>query len=304
MPVRSLGYVVIETRDLRRWEEFATEVLGVMPQQAPRDDVLLFRIDDRPFRMWIQQGEKDTFTAAGWELSSKEEYQETIAALRAAGHRVEEGDKAEAMARHVTEMARTCDPAGNAMELFYGRFQDCEAFASPIGVSGFVTGPNGDMGLGHIVLCAPNFDETHRFYRDFLGFSDTDRASFPLPNDKTGQSALSFAFLHARNSRHHSLALGQFPKREQGALHMMLEVETIADVGRAYDRAIRNGNVPVAATLGQHVNDKMVSFYMRTPSGFDIEYGCGGLVIDPDSWITTTSLRPSIWGHAREAAQA
>lgn len=304
MPVRSLGYVVIETRDLRRWEEFATEVLGVMPQQMPRDDVLLFRIDDRPFRMWIELGERDSFIAAGWELNSAEEYRETIAALRSAGHSVEEADQAEAQARHVTEMARTFDPAGNAMELFHGRFQDCEAFASPAGVSGFVTGPNGDMGLGHVVLCAPNFKETHGFYRDLLGFADTDRASFRLPHDKPGEASLNFVFLHARNGRHHSLALGQMPRREQGALHMMLEVETIADVGRAYDRAIRNGNTALAATLGQHVNDKMVSFYVRTPSGFDIEYGCGGLVIDPDNWIATTSLKPSIWGHAREAAQA
>ena len=57
------------------------------------------------------------------------------------------------------------------------------------------------------------------------------------------------------------------------------------------------GEIPLSATLGQHVNDKMTSFYVQTPSGFDIEYGWNGLVIDPDTWVPTTSLSVSAWGH-------
>jgi 3,4-dihydroxy-9,10-secoandrosta-1,3,5(10)-triene-9,17-dione 4,5-dioxygenase len=41
----------------------------------------------------------------------------------------------------------------------------------------------------------------------------------------------------------------------------------------------------------------MFSFYVRSPSGFDIEYGCHGMQIDPDTWIPTTSLAVSDWGH-------
>ena len=32
----------------------------------------------------------------------------------------------------------------------------------------------------------------------------------------------------------------------------------------------------MSATLGRHVNDLMLSFYMKTPGGFDIEFGCEG----------------------------
>ena len=40
----------------------------------------------------------------------------------------------------------------------------------------------------------------------------------------------------------------------------------------------------MSATLGRHVNDKMLSFYMKTPGGFDVEFGCEGLQVDdPDS---------------------
>ncbi len=51
---------------------------------------------------------------------------------------------------------------------------------------------------------------------------------------------------------------------------------SLDDVGRAMDRCARN-KAPLVSTLGRHANDEMVSFYVRTPSGFDIEYGTGGL---------------------------
>jgi len=198
----------------------------------------------------------------------------------------------------VSALARSSDPAGNAMELYYGRFADYAPFVSPAGVSRFVTGDNGDMGLGHIVLTAPNFDETHAFYRDVLGFADTDLGRFYLGGGGADDPGIGFAFLHARNGRHHSLALGQLPESPNGAVHMMLEVGDLPSVGRAYDKVLKSkGEIPLSATLGQHVNDKMTSFYVQTPSGFDIEYGWNGLVIDPDTWVPTTSLSVSAWGH-------
>ena len=38
----------------------------------------------------------------------------------------------------------------------------------------------------------------------------------------------------------------------------------------------------MSATLGRHMNDQMLSFYMRTPGGFDVEFGCEGLEVDDD----------------------
>ncbi|MCP3733496.1 VOC family protein [Sphingomonas sp. RP10(2022)] len=297
MAVRSLGYVVAETRDLERWRAFATDVLGMMPAPSPRDDVLLFRIDDRPWRLWVGKGERDAFVAPGWELESKAAFDATLDRLRAAGRPVELAGVMEARGRHVYELARSSDPAGNPMELYHGRFVDYAPFSSPAGVSGFVTGDNGDMGLGHVVLTAPNFEETHAFYKDVLGFGDTDLGRFYLGGGGPEDAGVGFAFMHC-NGRHHSLALGQLPESPNGAVHMMLEVGELPDVGRAYDRVLRSkGAHAVSATLGQHVNDKMTSFYVQSPSGFDIEYGWNGLVIDPATWVPTTSMSVSAWGH-------
>jgi 3,4-dihydroxy-9,10-secoandrosta-1,3,5(10)-triene-9,17-dione 4,5-dioxygenase len=255
-------------------------------------------MDDRPFRLWIQEGSRDAFIAPGWEFASRIAFEQALDQLRAASRPVELAEVEEARARQVYALARSSDPAGNGMELFWGRFYDYASFVSPAGVSRFVTGAHGDMGMGHIVLSAPNFEETHAFYKDVLGFGDTDLGRFYLAGGGPDDPGVGFAFLHARNGRHHSLALGEMPQSASGAVHVMLEVGALEDVGRAYDRVLRSkGEVPLSATLGRHVNDKMTSFYMRSPSGFDIEYGWNGLVIDPDSWVATTSLVVSDWGH-------
>lgn len=297
MAITSLGYLVIETRDLAAWREFACGIAGMMEAASDREDVALFRIDDRPYRLWVQKADRDGLASPGWELATREDFESALSRLEAAGRPVERAGVMEARARKVYELARSSDPAGNPMELYYGRFVDYVPFASPVGTSGFVTGNNGDMGLGHIVLTAPNFDETHRFYREVLGFGDTDLGRFYLAGGGPDDTGIGFAFLHC-NRRHHSLALGQMPESPSGAVHMMLEVSSLEDVGRAYDRVLKSkGKVPLSATLGRHVNDKMTSFYMQTPGGFDLEYGWNGLIIDPATWVATTSMSVSDWGH-------
>jgi len=62
----------------------------------------------------------------------------------------------------------------------------------------------------------------------------------------------------------------------------------------------------VVSTLGRHSNDQMVSFYMSTPSGFEVEYGWGGRLVDDAVWQVQRHDRGTLWGHKvqLEAAQA
>jgi extradiol dioxygenase len=50
-------------------------------------------------------------------------------------------------------------------------------------------------------------------------------------------------------------------------------------------------------TLGRHMMDTLVSFYMRSPTGFDIEFGAGGVVLDDETFIQETPSSPEVWGH-------
>lgn len=181
------------------------------------------------------------------------------------------------------------DPSGNRHELSWGHRSDCQPFVSPQGVPGFITG---DMGLGHTVLPATNFDATLAFAKDVLGFELSDIFNFrPDPS----APPIRIHFLHCKNSRHHSLALAEYPV-PSGCVHVMVEVESMTEVGRAHDRHLAH-NVPLSATLGQHLNDRMTSFYMKTPSGFDLEYGYGGLLVDWQDHSAFEFTRVSLWGH-------
>jgi 3,4-dihydroxy-9,10-secoandrosta-1,3,5(10)-triene-9,17-dione 4,5-dioxygenase len=41
----------------------------------------------------------------------------------------------------------------------------------------------------------------------------------------------------------------------------------------------------------------MVSFYVATPGGFDIEYGTDGLRVDAATWVSRETTAISLWGH-------
>jgi 3,4-dihydroxy-9,10-secoandrosta-1,3,5(10)-triene-9,17-dione 4,5-dioxygenase len=41
----------------------------------------------------------------------------------------------------------------------------------------------------------------------------------------------------------------------------------------------------------------MVSFYMKSPAGFDVEFGFGGIQLDLDNVATSEITSVSDWGH-------
>ncbi len=78
--------------------------------------------------------------------------------------------------------------------------------------------------------------------------------------------------------------------------HFMLETRALADVGRAYDK-VRSRKLPLVLSLGQHSNDRMTWFYMKTPSGFSMEYGWGGILVDDAVWRVKHHSATRLWGH-------
>ncbi len=45
------------------------------------------------------------------------------------------------------------------------------------------------------------------------------------------------------------------------------------------------------------MNDQMVSFYVKSPGGFDVEFGTEGLQVDDARWVARESTAVSYWGH-------
>lgn len=154
---------------------------------------------------------------------------------------------------------------------------------------GFETGR---LGVGHVFGVSRDYAGAVRFSTEVLGLkvSDYIRDSETIPG-----VTVDSTFFHVATGRHHSFATASmpFPKKMH---HLLLQVQSLDDVGLAYDR-VRKAGVPVLMEIGHHPNDGMVSFYCMAPSGFAIEFGWGGIVIDDDAWNIRNYTQLSDWGH-------
>ena len=146
--------------------------------------------------------------------------------------------------------------------------------------------------IHHVGIAVRDLDRALEFYRDVLGMRVSD---WVRPQPERGvESSLNIAFLHC-NPRHHSLAFWEM-KLSKRLHHFMLQVEALDDVGATYYLCQREG-VPIDLSLGRHTNDQMLSFYMKSPSGFDVEFGWGAIEIDDDTWTVQLHTNGSSWGH-------
>jgi 2,3-dihydroxybiphenyl 1,2-dioxygenase len=278
--VTQLGYVGIGASDVAAWEPFAQEILGLEVSEKLPDGTLLLRMDDYHYRIAIHPSGTDDLLYQGWQVEDERALHQIAEQVRAFGIEVAQGTPEEAAARRVKGLIRFPDPDGFQNEVFYGPLVNLtKPFRSPRNISGFVTG---DQGLGHTNIFVKDVEQCVRFYRDALGMKMSDYIR-------------SMAFLHC-NPRHHSLAIGPGP-RPKRAWHIMLQVQSIDDVGSTYYLCQEKG-VPISVSLGRHTNDLMISFYLTTPSGIDIEYGCGGRTVGPD-WQMIYYDSGGLWGHKR-----
>ncbi|MFN8089730.1 MAG: VOC family protein [Mycobacterium sp.] len=290
--IRSLGYLRVEATDVAAWREYALKVLGMVEGKGATPGALYLRMDDFPARLVIVPGTRDRLAEAGWECANAQGLQEIRNRLEIEGVPYKEATAAELAERRVDEMIRFSDPSGNVLEVFHGVALEHRRVVSPYGHT-FVTG---DQGMGHVVLTCSDDAEALHFYRDILGFYLRD--SMRMPPQLVGRPAdgpPAWLRFFGCNPRHHSLAFLPLPT-PSGIVHLMMEVEGSDDVGLCLDRALRR-KVPMSATLGRHVNDKMLSFYMKTPGGFDVEFGCEGMQVENDDWIARESTAVSLWGH-------
>ena len=308
MKIRSLGYVGFGAPDPKEWLQFGTDIIGVMPSRAlpgeswgtPMDPVrdmgsgpaskgsgvaadgsVYLKLDDYQWRIAVhphptQRG----ILYMGFEIASAEDLEQAVVELQQSGFEARLGVQEEARQRSVTGIAFTKDPNGNSVELFYGPCKDFK-FHSKVGAK-FKTG---DLGLGHLNLFVSELAAANAFYQQTLGFKLSDYIKFG--------PELSANFFHC-NPRHHTLGLTRVGNIN-GLHHIMFEMENSDMVGQCLDR-VNAAGIKVTSTLGRHTNDKVLSFYMSSPFGFEVEIGCEGLLLDKN-WLPSEFCEGDVWGH-------
>lgn len=284
--IKSLAYLGVTSPQYKEWETFGPELLGLEHAGHGPDGAVRLRLDEAAHRITIHPGERNKIEYIGWSTRDEADAKAVVSRVAAHGLEVTRSRAEENAQRKVEGFYWFHDPSGFRHELSWGQMHVTAPLRTGRAIAGFRTG---EQGLGHVVLAVSDLDESDRFYREVMGFHQSDTV-------RDGE--LQAHFYHI-NGRHHSLAISRLPTRQVAFLHLMIEVASLDDVGTALDMCQERG-VPITTTLGRHSNDRMISFYMYTPSCFRLEYGWGGLAVEHDLWVPRTYDKTSSWGHRRQ----
>jgi 2,3-dihydroxybiphenyl 1,2-dioxygenase len=287
--ISTLSYVVIEASDLSAWQAFA-ERLGfhvIMRGEAE----LQLRMDDQSYRIIVSQGPLDDLKTIGWLFPNIEALSMYIAELGRQGIAAEEASTELKAERQADALYTAIDLNGIQHEFAAGLPKTHDHFSSTQLQSKFLT----DEGLGHVLISTQDKVASIDFYQR-LGLSITDT----IAEEIAPGIVIDATFMHV-NQRHHSFAFAPMPPDVKRLHHLMVEVESIDDVGLAYDRCNKALD-PIVMSLGKHPNDEMFSFYVQSPSGIAIEVGYGGKLIDYQNWQTESFSKLSSWGHKQHRA--
>ena len=292
----SLGYMVIESRKLTEWQRFAADGLG-LHVDAVGTGTLALRIDAHQRRLIVNDGAAEDISAIGWQLHGEDALLLALKRLRAAHVEVHEIDGPAAAARGVERVWAFSGPKRLRFELFTRPLSTDRPLQMK--ASGFVTG---DMGLGHFAMTTREPEATLRFFQQTFDARLSDTIE-----DKLNGVTLELSFLRL-NERHHSVALAATRGKRMNPLrtaihHLNLQAASLDDVTLGYQR-LRKMGFAIANTIGQHPNDRELSFYVASPSGFEVELGWNPIVVDAraeGAWQPAHYQGISLWGHFPES---
>lgn len=285
----SMGYAVIESERLDDWRRFLKQGLGLHLESAS-DHELAFRMDHHQRRVIVQKGGAEDFVALGYQVRDQMTLDIILQRLAERDIAIEQASAREATQRGVKSFVRLKGPKALMLELFV----EAMTTDAPLNMlaSGFVTG---ESGMGHVAITSRLPEKMQRFWQEIFDARVSDRVSQQM----TG-AMLDVTFLRL-NERHHSVAIAATrgvrldPIRTK-AQHLNMVAKSLEDVSGAFER-LRDLGYEMAHEIGQHPNDKEVSFYVLSPSGFEIELGWDALTVDEARWEIAHYNAISIWGH-------
>ena len=288
----SLGHVVVQSRRLPAWQRFAHEGLGLQVDRV--EGGLALRIDAHARRIVVEEGPAEDVVAIGWQLHDEHALPLLQRRLSTAGIDVAEAAPAEAAARGVQRLWVFQGPKKLRFEFFT---RPVLAGTPRLGASGFITGA---LGLGHFAMTTREPEAALRFFQQVFDARLSDTIE-----DKLNGVTLELSFLRL-NERHHTVALAATRGQRMNPLrtgihHLNLQAASLEDVTEAYQR-MRKLGFAISNSIGQHPNDRELSFYVASPSGFDVELGWNPIVVrDETAWQPAHYQGISLWGHFPES---
>lgn len=286
--VTELGYLGLVVSDADAWKDYASQCIGLEVMDEGEGDRFYLRMDNWHHRMVVHVGDTDDLAYLGWRVAGEPQLHEFETMLSEKGVEYRVATIEENEERRVLGHLKLKDPAGTPIEIFYGPRVDTHLpFHPGRRMHGrFLTG---NAGLGHCVVASNDVRASYEFYR-LLGLSGSVEYHLGTPG-----GVIKPVFMHC-NDRQHSIAFG-VPCGNKKINHLLLEYTDLNDLGVSHD-IIRKRDIPVALQLGKHANDKALTFYSMTPSGWLMELGWDSCLSEPQQ----SYHQFDIFGHGQEAS--
>jgi 2,3-dihydroxybiphenyl 1,2-dioxygenase len=288
-----LGYLVIETEKFAEWRRFGRDAIGMhLDETLP--GVMRFRLDGNECRFLLQRGPAEDTIALGWELDDQATFDTIAARIISHGVPLVEGTAEETALRGVERFARFPGPNGLAQEMYFQARKASAPLSLGVG-SGFITGVDG---MGHVAIATTKPQQMRGYYNSVFDARLSDYIEETI-------NGLKFKIRFLRvNERHHTIAIASMNRLPLNPIrtriqHCNVQVADLNDMTLAYQR-VKELGFEMTLSVGQHTNDKELSFYAMTPSGFEWELGWNPIVVDESTWEPTTHQGISIWGHTPE----
>ncbi len=141
--------------------------------------------------------------------------------------------------------------------------------------------------MGHVAIATKKPHQMRGYYSTVFDARLTDYIDETI-------SGLKFKIRFLRvNERHHTVALASVNRLPLNPIrtriqHLNIQVAELEDMTASYQRVVMQLGFRMALSVGQHTNDKELSFYAVT------------LVVDESTWEPTTHQGISVWGNAPE----
>lgn len=278
--VFELGYVAIGVKDFSRTRDYYTETMGTTLVDTDEDGNSYLSIGYGHHDMVLRPADDRTLLHLGYQLNRGTDLGEFAREVEAFGLPAQRKSDSQP---GIADLVEVEGPGGNVMQFY-------ETIETP--APGFRLAAISPLRLGHVAIISPEADRLIAFYRDFLGFWETDWIG-DLAN-----------FLTC-NSEHHVINIVNVP--ESRVHHIAFQLQDNAQQMRAADQLRAAGIVtqwgPARHTAGHNVasyhydpDQNLIELYTDMDV-FIPELG----ICEPRPWHEQLPMKPQRWEPAFNA---
>lgn len=274
--VFQMGYVAMGTTDFGASRAHFEETIGMTETAVGHDGELYLSIGYEHHNIVLQKADEKSFLNVGFQLPPETELSEFLKEAEAFGVKGQIKSDSQPGVAKLVEL-EVCK--GNTMQ-FYTEIE------TP--APGFKKSGIAPLRLGHLAVISSEGDKLQAFYRDFLGFVDTDVIGDGLANFMTC------------NRQHHVINILKVP--EDRIHHIAFELKGNASHAMACDQ-LREDGVPMLWGPARHTAGHNLAGYHHAPDKVMIELYTDMDVFIPElgmcearPWHEHFPMKPRNWG--------